>query len=130
MLFRMNLTENDIIDLIENYKNKFDLRQGKMAELCGMANASVYNKWVNKKTDGGKIKYFLDFLNNTDQDLHSAFPNRNKAQNIYPTPESKKENSQDCISKQKEIDALRETINAKEELLDLYREKKQASGGL
>lgn len=48
-----------------------------MADKCGMANASVYFKWVNKKTSGGKIKYLLKFLANTGKTINDLFPNGN-----------------------------------------------------
>lgn len=79
----MNLTEENIIDVIESYRTKLDLGNNEMAKLCGMANGSVYYKWVNKKTTGGKIRYMLEFLKNTSKSIEYIFPNRN----YYKLPE-------------------------------------------
>ena len=132
-LFRMILSEDDIITLVESYKNSHDYNQGKMAELCGMANASVYNKWVKKKTDGGKLRYLLDFLKNTDQNINILFPNRNANNNnsekSVNDPAITTYSCPDCITKEKTIQDLRETIELQNELLDHYRPKKEKGCG-
>lgn len=129
----MILSEDDIIILVENYQNKTGYSQKKMAELCGMAGASTYNKWVNKKTDGGKLRYLLDFLKNTDQKLDLIFPNRNISENnnTVSEPEVTTYSCPDCIQKEKEKKDLEEKLRDKEkiieqceELLEMYRGKK------
>jgi len=125
----MDLTEDDIIDAIESYRLKNDRTNAEMAVLCGMANGSVYFKWVNKITAGGKIKYVTQFLKNTKKSLNDLFPNRNIpfSGNIIDTVNEARITTYsctDCINKQKEIDALKAALDAKDELLEIYRHKK------
>ena len=129
----MNLNEDHIIDAIESYCSKFDKTNDEMAEICGMANGSVYHKWVHKKTSGGKIKYLIEFLKNTGKEINYLFPNRN----TYPEENEDLNNADekiqiyscpDCrpreieIKKQaKRIEDLEYTISVQKELIENLR---------
>ena len=97
-----------------------------MAPLCGMANGSVYYKWVNKQTEGGKLKYLLDFLKNTNQSFDDLFVK--EASREYKKAEEKPDvvntkvelySCPDCIERKKTIDELTvEVSRLNEKILD------------
>lgn len=129
----MNLKDADLLNAIESYKNQYKLKDYQMAELCGMTSPSVYNNWKKGTTKTLKAEYLLNFLLNTGTDAN-AFLEKFRKQNLDQQGiESSKTGDvdlvskvcSDCVSKQKEIDALRETLDAKEEVLELLRGKRE-----
>ncbi|WP_299576598.1 hypothetical protein [uncultured Sunxiuqinia sp.] len=137
----MNLNEDDIRRALENYKDEHRLKDYKIAELCGMSSPSVYNNYKKGKTQYLRADYLLNFSFNAkisldrfiDQYINKKSQPHNTA--VEPLNSLKKPDTQakiyncpDCIAKQREIDALRETLAAKEELLDLYRSLKKDQG--
>ena len=75
-----------------------------------------------------KLVYLVQLLNNTDISPNQLFGISTRNEEIKPNisePEIKTYSCQDCISKQKEIDALQKALEAKEELLQMYRDKKE-----
>lgn len=127
----MNLTEDNIIDAIESYRSRLDLGNEEMANLCGMANGSVYYKWVNRKTSGGKIRYMIEFLKNTSKDINFIFPNGNR----YSIPEETFKKATDkieiyscpeCRPRVKKIIEQEDEIRKlKDEVLELHRDLKK-----
>lgn len=69
----MNLTEKNIINALESYKNYHALTVEKMAELCGMSDKARYSDWRNGKTKNAKLVYFLNFLKNTNTNPEKFF---------------------------------------------------------
>jgi hypothetical protein len=98
-----------------------------------MANGSVYFKWVNKKTSGGKIKYLLEFLKNTGKEIKYIFTNRNDYSEENDDLDKTDEKIQiyscpDCRPREKKIkeqakriEELEYTVGIQKELIENLR---------
>lgn len=126
----MNLKEQDIIDIIESYRNKWRLSQLQMAKLCGMSSSSVYNNWIHNKTKG-RIDYLVSFINNTNVSFgnknsilieENKLPDYNRIEEpTSPFTKPKKCTNPECIE---ELNLLKdENIELHRDLRKLTKEK-------
>lgn len=123
---------------LNDFLSSKDFEQKDLAEALGVKKQQVSN-WLNLneqipvKHYPGIIKYFTDlparwFITGESEMLNKeVFPVQNES-NDPGTPYNKvtSYSCPDCISKEKEINALKIALEAKEELLEHYRGKKES----
>lgn len=141
----MNLNDEDIRRSLKRYFESSGKRGYEMAEICGMSSASMFSQYMSGTTKTLRAEYLLNFLLNTGLSLHEfldknieSSKNENTTTNISAEeeqeskkqhPEQKKFTCNECVSKQKEIDALKKALEAKEELLEMYRDRNKKDQG-
>lgn len=98
----------------------------EMGEILGITGAG-FTKMMNNRTCS---VLYLEKIAEFFKKQISYFFEQEENYADEPTQKYtiKKIECQECISKQKEIDALKAAIEAKDELLELYRDKKKAAG--
>ena len=128
----MNLSEQDIYDNLESYRNENGFSQDKMADIIGLSNKQAYLNMVKNKTM--KLKYFINLINNTglnpdyflDKSMKSSSYSSNDRSLPIDDPKGKHFACPDCIEKGKEIEEQKEVIGElKGELLELHRKYSQ-----
>jgi hypothetical protein len=96
----------------------------KMAEMVGMSDRSAYHGMIKNKRM--KLKYLINLINNAGITSDQIFRSSTKYQqeelvNQANDPKVTIYSCPNCISKQREIDALNKALEAKDELLEKYR---------
>lgn len=119
------------LDTIKPLAEKKGISLVKLAKDAGTTEATLHRNIRQNKIDAG----LLEMIAITLKEPINIFFDTEKEEIEYNSPESLRkkteepkiatDNCQDCISKQKEIDALRETLDAKEEILELLRGKRE-----
>lgn len=123
----MILNTEEIYANLDSLRKKKGYSQDKMAELIGMGGKSAYSKMLKLKSM--KLEYLVNLLNNTDITFEQLSGLSSKYKPVETKVDKVEEKTTvvttfscpDCISKQREIDALNKALDAKEELLEKYR---------
>lgn len=112
---------------IKSSMNFGDSKNSELIKYIGINQSTFYDKLKRKSFTPNELEKIAEFFNKPisyffDRDepdyVHEPKNNYeiNRSVNCTNCPE--------CISKQKEIDALKKALDAKEELLEMYRGKK------
>ncbi len=108
-------------------KNNERISDRAEARVVRMSQKGYISMMDNQTMTVKKLEEIASILNKPAS--YFFVKNETKETNTVSEPSVKTYSCPDCIAKQKEIDALQKALDAKEELLNMYRDKNKKEEG-